>query len=60
MSEPVLTSASNVEEGNEVSIGGRWLVVEEVATAEVAGLVSIWVEEHEYTFNVGDQLAVVK
>jgi uncharacterized protein YheU (UPF0270 family) len=58
MSEPVLTSASNVEEGNEVSLGGRWQVVEDAQ--QDGEIVILWAEGAQYVFAVEDQLRVVK
>jgi hypothetical protein len=58
MGDPFRTSAANIEEGNEVKIGGRWQVVED---AQSDGEITIlWVEECQYVFNVGDQLTVCK
>jgi hypothetical protein len=56
------TSASNVCEGNEVRIGGRWGVCEESEHIHAADgsveLVTLWIEEIPYSFKGTDQLAV--
>lgn len=58
MSEPAMTSAANVEEGNEVRVGGRYMVCEQ---AESDGeTVTLWLGEFAYTFPVDRQLSVVK
>lgn len=60
MSAPALTSASNVEEGNEVRIGGRWVVCEG-AESLAEGKITLWFEEGASTTFASDrQLAVVK
>jgi hypothetical protein len=50
----IRTSAANIEEGNEVRIGGRWRVVEDASSD--GETVTLWIEECEYTFPVGEQL----
>lgn len=54
----MLTSASNVEEGDEVRIGGRWMVAENVVIED--DLVYIEVEEVCYSFALDYQLSIVK
>jgi hypothetical protein len=54
MMEPCRTSAANIGEGNEIRIGGRWCVVEDANSD--GETVTLWIEEHEYTFPVGAQL----
>lgn len=60
MGEPAMTSAANVEEGNEVQIGGRWVVVE--GTESLADdEITFWFDEGAFrTFAIDDQLAVCK
>lgn len=66
MGEPALTSAANVEEGNEIRIGGRWVVVEGVEvdydTTNATGdyTYTLWAEEAPNVFAGNQQLAVCK